>query len=131
VERQTAGTTRGVEDGEKAIMPEQQDVSNANNERSTTRKPEQTFEEMNTIREGLSDLAYSNDKEDGKDEEEDQDRGLGKLSKDDKRGWVIGTISKMVPHRMESIWLTQMRLGKLTQPGCGDKADYFCERGMK
>jgi len=43
----------------------------------------------------------------------------------------MGTIPKMVQHRMESFRQNQMRLDELTQPGCGDAANYFCERDMK
>jgi hypothetical protein len=43
----------------------------------------------------------------------------------------MGTITKTVQHRMESIWQTLVRLDKLTQPGWGDAANYFRERDMK
>ena len=43
----------------------------------------------------------------------------------------MGTISKMLQHRMESFRQKQMRLHQPTQPGWGDTADYFRERDMK
>jgi len=87
---------------------------------------------LNAIRESLSALAGSEHEADGEDEDDDEeDTVLGKLSEDDEHGWVMGTISKTVQHRMESVRQKQMRLGELTQPGCGDAADYFRERNMK
>jgi len=87
----------------------------------TTTKPETTLEEMlNAIGDSLSYLACSEDEEDGEDEDDDKENTeLGKLSEDDEPGWVMGTISKMVQHRMESIRQRQMRLDELTQPGWG------------
>jgi len=87
---------------------------------------------LNAIRDSLSDLPSSEDEQDGEDEDDDEeDTGHSKLSEDDEPGWVMGTISKTVQHRMESFRQRQMRLAKLTQPGWGDAADYFRERDMK
>jgi len=73
----------------------------------------------NAIGDSLSDLASSQDKEDGEDKDDDEeDTELHKLSEDDEPGWVMGTISKRVQHRMESFRQMQMR-----QPGWGDAAD--------
>jgi len=86
---------------------------------------------LNVIGDSLSDLASSVDEEDGEGKDEDeQDTGHGKLSDDDEPGWVMGTISKMVQHRMESFRQKLMRLDELTHPGWGDAADYFHEREM-
>jgi hypothetical protein len=107
-------------------------MSNADRERSITRKAEKTFQKMlNAFGDSLSDLASSDDEKDGEHKEEEHDTELGKLSEDDEPGWVMGTISKMVPHCMESFQQTQMGLEKLTQPGSGDMADYFRERDTK
>jgi len=72
--------------------------------RSTTTKSKITFEEtLDAIGDSLSDLACSEDEDDGEDEDDDEeDTGHGKLSEDDKPSWVMGTICKMVQHRMES-----------------------------
>jgi len=87
---------------------------------------------LNAIGDSLSDLASSDDEQDGEDEDDDEeDTGHGKLSEDDEPGWVMGTISKMVQHRMESFRQKQLRLDELTQPGWGDAADHFRERDMK
>jgi len=87
---------------------------------------------LNAIGDSLSNLASSDNKQDGEDEEDDEaDTELGKLSDDDEPGWVMGTISKTVQHCMESFRQMQMRLDELTQPGWGDAANYFCERDMK
>jgi hypothetical protein len=63
---------------------------------------------MAAIGYSLSDLASSDDGEDGEDEDEETE--LGKLSEDDEPGWVMGTISKSVLQRMESIRQKQMKL---------------------
>jgi len=90
-----------------------------------TTKPESAFEEMlNLIRDSLSDLASSDYVEDGLDEDDDEvDPGVGKLSKDDKPSWVMGTISNMVQHRKDHFQQKQMKLDKLRQPGWGDAAN--------
>jgi len=59
------------------------------------------------IGDSLSDLASSDDGEDGEDED-DEETELGKLSDDDKPGWVMGTITKTVQQRMESFRQKQM-----------------------
>ena len=114
-------------------MQEQEHIRNVENARSTTTKPETSFREMlNDIGDSLSNLACSEDEEDREDEDDDEDdTDLGKLSEDDEPGRVLGTISKTVQHCMESVWQMQMRFDKLTQPGWGDAADYFCVRDMK
>jgi hypothetical protein len=85
----------------------------------TTGNPETTCEEMlNGIRDSLSNLASPDDEQDGEDEEDDEyDRKLGMLSDDDEPGWVMGTITKMVQHHMESLRQKRIRHNKLTQPG--------------
>jgi len=121
-----------VQDVETAIMQQQEDMSTAENAGATTRKPENTFKEMlNAIRDSLSDLASSNDEQDGEDEAADEeDTELSKLS-DDASGWVMGIISKTVQHCMESFQQKQLRLDELMQLGWGDAANYFSERNMK
>ena len=58
----TAGAREWVDDAETAIMQEQEDMRNAEKVQPTTRKPENTFEEMlNAFGDCLSDLANSND----------------------------------------------------------------------
>jgi hypothetical protein len=81
------------------------------------------------IGDSLSDLASSEDGKDGDDE--DEETGQGKLSEDDEPGWVMGTITKTVPQRMESFRQKKMKLDELTQPGWEDAADYFRERDKK
>jgi len=87
---------------------------------------------LNAIGDSLNDLASSDDEEDGEDEDDDEeDTGHGKLSEDDEPGWVMGTFSKTVQHRMESFRQKQLRLDELTHPGWGNVADYFRERDTK
>jgi len=130
VERETAGARKRLEDAEAAVQQEQDDVTHAEIAGLTPREREKTFEEMiAAIGDSLSDLASSDDGEDGEDEDEETE--LGKLSEDDKPGWVMGTISKMVQQRMENFRQKQMKPDELTQPGWEDAADYFCERDKK
>jgi len=95
VERETAVARKWVEDAETAIKQVQDDMRNAEKVGLTTTKPETTFEEMlNAIGNSLSDLASSDDEEDGEDEDYvKEDPAGGKLSDDDEPGWVIETIS--------------------------------------
>jgi hypothetical protein len=89
-------------------------------------------EMLNAIGDSPSDLAGSDDEENVEAEDDDgKDTELGKLSKDDKPGWVMGTISTTVQHRMESIRQKQVRLDELTQRGSGDPADYFHDRDIQ
>jgi hypothetical protein len=115
------------------MMQGQEHMANVEKGRSTATKCEITFEQMlNAIGDSLSYLASSEDEEHGEDEDNDEeDTGHGKLSEDDEPGWVMGTISKTVQHRMESFRQKQMRLDELTQPGWGDAANDFRERAMK
>jgi len=52
------------------------------------------------------------------------------MSEDDEPGWVMGTISEPVQHRIESFRQKQMRLDELPQPGLGDATNYFLVRDM-
>jgi len=133
VEPQTAVARQRVQDAETVILQEQEQMGNVEKGPSTTTKPEITFAEMlSAIGDSLCDLASSEDEEDGEDKDDDEeDTGHGKLSEDDEPGWMMGTISKTVQHRMESFRMKQMRLDQLTQPGWRDAADYFCERERK
>jgi len=97
----------------------------------TSREPEKTFEEMLVaIGDSLSDLASSDDGEDGA-EEDDEETEQGNLSEDDEPGWVMGTITKTIQQSMETFRQKYMKLDKLTQPGWEDAADYFRERDKK
>jgi len=127
VERQTTVARKRVQDTETVMMQQLKDMTTA------TGKPETTFAAMlNAIGDSLSDLASSDDEQAGEGKEDDEeDTELGKLNDDDEPGWVMGTISKMVQHRMESFRQKQIKLDELTQPGCKDAAKYFRERDMK
>jgi len=84
---------------------------------------------LNAIGDSLSNLGSSDDEEDGEDEDDEvEDPVGGKLSEDDKSGWVMGTISKTVQYRKERVWQKQMKLDELMQPSWGDTADYWRER---
>jgi len=87
---------------------------------------------VNAIRDSLSNLASSDDEQDGEDEEyDDEDTVLSKLSDDDEPGWVMGTISKTVQHRLESFRQKRMKPDELTQPVWVDAANYYWEMDMK
>jgi len=131
VARETAGAREQVEDAEAAVQQEQDDMKHAEIAGVMFREPEMTFEEMLVaIGDSLSDLASSDDGEDGEDED-DEETEQGKLSEDDKPGWVMGIITKTVQHRMERFRQKQMKLDELTQPGWEDAANFFCERDKK
>ena len=119
MDRDTTVAKKRVQDADTAIIQVQEHMRNVEKARSTTTKPETSFEEMlNAVGDSLSDLAGSEDEEDREDEDDDeQDTELGKLCEDEDPGWVMGTISKTVKHCMESFWQNQMRLDELTQPG--------------
>lgn len=99
----------------------------------TTTKPGSTFEvTLNTIGGSLSDVARSDDGEYEEDEDNNKkDPEMGKLSEDDEHGWVMGTTSRMVNHRIGRFQQKQMKLNQLTHPGRRDKADHIRERDRK
>jgi len=131
VERETAGATKQVEEAEAAFRQEQDAMKHAEIAGLTYREPEKLFQKMLVaIGVSLSDLASSDDWEDGEDED-DEKTEQGKLSDNDEPGWVMGTITKTVQQRMERFRHKQMKLDKLTQPALEDTADYFRERDMK
>jgi hypothetical protein len=131
VERKTAGARKLAEDAEAAVQQEQDDMTDAEIAGLTSREPEKEFEEMlAAMGDSVSDLASSDDGEDGEGVD-DEGTKQGKLSEDDEPGWVTGTITKMVQQGMERFRQKQMKLDKLTQPGWEDAANYFCERDKK
>jgi hypothetical protein len=90
----------------------------------TSGQPEKTFEEMiAAIGDSLSDLASSDDGEDGEDENYETEQG--KLSEDDEPSWVICSTTKTVQQHMESFRQKQIKLDELTQWQWEDAADYF------
>jgi hypothetical protein len=55
---------------------------------------------LNAVGDSLSDLSSSEDEVNEEDEDDDEeDTELGNLSQDDKHGWVMDTMSKMVQNR--------------------------------
>jgi len=79
---------------------------------------------MVAIGDSLSNIASSNDWEDGEDQD-DEERKQGQLIEEDEPGWVMGTITKTVQQRMERLWQKQMNLYKLTQPGSEDAPEVY------
>ena len=113
------------------VQQEEKDTRKAENVGLTDGKPGKIFEEMMVAtRDSLSDLASSDDGEDGQDED-DEEPEQGQVSEDDEPGWVMGTITKTVPQRLQRFDQKQMKLDELTQPGWEDEAEYFCERDKK
>jgi len=129
VDRETLVARKRVKDAETAIKHEQEDMRNADESGLTTRKPEKTYDEMvNGIGDSLSNLASSDNEEDGDNEEDDEeDTDLGKLSEDNEPSRVIGEISKPVKQRTERFWQIKMRFDEFMLPGWGDMANHFRE----
>jgi len=87
---------------------------------------------LNAIGDSLSNLASSDNEEDGEHQDDDEeDSAGGKLSEDDEPGWVMGTISQTVQYRMERFRQKQMKHSEVTQPCWGDTADCFRESDKK
>ena len=115
VERKTTVARMRVEDAEMEIKKEQQDMRKIQNIELTTREPEKTCQQMlNDIGDSLRNIASSDDDEDAEDVN-DEDTEVGKQSEDDKPGWEMRTISKMVQHWIGMLLQKQMMLDKLTQ----------------
>jgi hypothetical protein len=73
VERETAGARKWVEDAEAAVQQEQDDMTDAEIAGLTSRESEKMFEEiLVAIGVSLSDLASSDDGEDGEEEDDEQ-----------------------------------------------------------
>jgi len=131
VETETTVARKRVEDAEAAVQQEEEDMKHAEIAGLTNREPEMTFDEMMVaIGDSLSDIASSDEGEDEEDQDKEETK-QGKPSKDDKPGWVMGTITKTVQQRMKRFRQKQMKLDKLAQLGWEDEADYFCERDKK
>jgi hypothetical protein len=99
--RETAGAKERVEDAERAVQQELEDLKQAELARLMNRELEKTFEGMMVaIGDSLSDLASSDD---GQDEEVEDDEKTEQveLSKDDEPDWVMGTMIKMVHQHMK------------------------------
>jgi len=131
VARQTAGAWKRVEDAEAAVHRDHEDMKHAEIAGLTNREPANNFEKiMVAFGDSLSDLASSNDSEDGEDEN-DEVTEQGKLSGDDAPGWVMCTITNMVQKCVERFRTKLMKLEKLNPPGREDAADYFSGRDQK
>jgi hypothetical protein len=86
---------------ETAVQQKEEGSRKAENAGLTNSELEKTFQEMMVaIGDSLSDLASSNDGEDGQNED-DEETAQCRLSEDDEPGWVIGTMTKIVRQRME------------------------------
>jgi len=104
VNRETAVARKRVEDAETAIKQEHDDMSNADHRGLTSREPEKMFEEMIiAMGDSVIDLASPDGEEDGEDAD-DEDTELAKLREADEPGWVLGTISSMVPLHTVRYW---------------------------
>jgi hypothetical protein len=88
VEPKTTVARKRVQDAETAMMQEQEHMGNDENGRSTTTKPETTFEEkLYAIGESLSDVECADDEEDEEvEDDEEADTRHGELSENDESG---------------------------------------------
>jgi len=110
VERETTGARKLVEDAGAADQHVHDDMTHTQITGSTSRAPEKTFQEMLVaITDRLSDIASFDHGEDGE-AAGDEETGQGKLGKDDKPDWVMGTITTMVEQSMDSFRPVQMMI---------------------
>jgi hypothetical protein len=131
VEGETARARKRVEYAEAVDQQELDDMMYAEILGLRFREPETMFEEMLVaIGDNLSALACPEDVENGEDED-DEETEKGKLREDDKPGWVMGTITKMVQLHMERFWQMQVKLDELTRPQWDDAAHNCGERDKK
>jgi hypothetical protein len=131
IEREFAGARNRVEDAEAVVPQQQEDMKHAEIAGLINREPKKTFGEMMVIMtESLSGVGCSDDGEDGENDD-DEETQQGKLSEDDKPGWVMGRFTKTVPQRRERFRQKKMNLHELIQPGWEDGADYFNEGDQK
>jgi len=131
VERETAVASTRVKDAEAAVQQVQEHMKHVEIAGLTNRDPEKTFDQMMAaIVDTQRDLACSDVREDGEDEDAEETE-QGKLSEDDKPGWVMRTITKTVQQSMERFRQKQMKLDKLSQPRYEDAPNYFPERDNK
>jgi len=131
VEKETTAAGKRVSDAQAAVQQDQEDKMKAENVGLMNGEPEKTFQVMMvSIGDSLSDLASSNNGEDGEDED-DTETEQGQLSEHDEPGWVMGTITKQVQQHLEGFGQYPMKLGKLTLRGWDDAADDFHERDQK
>jgi len=104
-----------VNDVEVAVQHNKDDMQHAKITGLTIKEPKQTFEEMNVaLRDSLSDIASSDNGQDGE-HEDDQETEQSKLSEDDEPGWVMGTVTKTSKQCMERFQQRQKKLDGLTQ----------------
>jgi len=104
VERETAVARMPVEDAETAIKQQPEDMRQADTGELITGEPEITFQVIViAVGDSLSDLAYSDNQQDGDDEDAEHTE-LSKLSKDEVPGGVLGAISKTVQQHIEGFW---------------------------
>ena len=105
MDRETAGASKQFGKAETAIIQEQENMTNAEKAQLTIRKSDRMFEEMlNAIGDSLSNLACSDNEEDGEYKIDNyDDTELGMLSNNGQPGWVKGTIATTVLHRLESV----------------------------
>jgi hypothetical protein len=86
---------------------------------------------LDAVEDSLSDLAISDEEQDGEDHcDDDNATEFGKLSDDDEPCWVMGKIPKAVQHCVVGFRQKQMRYNKLTKPGWWDEENYICESDM-
>jgi hypothetical protein len=85
---------------------------------------------MVAIGDGLGVITSSGNGDDGEDED-DEEKVQGQLSKDDETGWEMDTITQTVQQRMNRFWQKPMNLIELTKPAWEDTANYLRERNKK
>jgi len=121
---------QGVEDTETVIKQEHEDMRYAEKVGLTIRKHKKSFQEtLNAIGRNLNNRAGFDDMENREVQDAYEDvTQLCKLSKDDKPGWAMATVSWTIQQRLDSALLKQMKNVELTQLGCGNVANCIQRR---
>jgi hypothetical protein len=104
VECELAAARKGVEQTERACEQQQQDITNADNARITTRDFEIRCPKMIIATAAIPNGFGFFVNVGNEDHENDQDTVLSKLTEEDKPSWVVGTVSKMVHQQIERYW---------------------------
>jgi hypothetical protein len=107
-ESDTTIATERVEDAEVAIGPEENYPETSEKPRLILREPVKAIHDMmGAIEDSMRDCSSSDDGEDG-DNENDENAEQGRMSEDDKPGWVMGKISEPDQQRLERSQQKQM-----------------------
>jgi hypothetical protein len=130
-DRETTGATKGVDDAEPSVQQEWDDAKKAENAGLMNRELKMTFQEMMVIMgDCLSDLASSDDTNDGEDKDEEETE-QGQQSEDEQPSRMMGTVTQTVQQRRGRFRQNQITVEEWTQLRWEDAAAHFHEREKK